>query len=73
MLRHQLAPHYDVAIFDFREPRVDVLLACIGLRFGENSVEKRRVAFVTVMLVPGRVRDGPVSCLHETSIMRVQC
>jgi hypothetical protein len=53
MLREQVTPYNNMAVFYFRQAGVDVLFSRIGFRVSEDPVEVRRVGLVLPMVLEG--------------------
>src|SRR5687768_10656044 len=59
VLGEQVRPHYHVPVLDIRQPRINVLLLCVGLGGREQAIEIRRVCLVLPMVLEGVDVDLP--------------
>ena len=67
VLGQQVAPHYDMAVFDGCQSRINVLLVQIGLGLRENAVEERRIGLVLPMVLK-RVNVGVNRGSHRSNM-----
>ena len=49
----QVTPYHDVSVFYFSEPRINVFLARISLRLGENAIEVGGIGFILPVMLEG--------------------